>query len=115
MHKNYYEVTEQQLAACERLEDSNGKPLYHVQSASDPDGFYTVRIHEGYKVWQCNCRAAREGVGTHGCWHVRAVKQAEAIEQDAYAAEQHAAAREAAAVRLDGTRAYERQAFSLLK
>lgn len=84
---NYYEVTDEQLAAVTLHTDESG--AYHtVTSATDPDGYYTVRSNPFYKVLQCNCRAGREAIT--GCWHCRAVVATIAIEQDAARHEQAA-------------------------
>jgi hypothetical protein len=108
--QNYFEVTDEQLAACERHLNTHGKPFYTVKSASN-DGTYTVRWHEGYKNPSCNCQA-----DPGACWHFRAVLQSESIYQDSLESEARSAAiREAKAVKRDGAKAYERTPFSLLK
>jgi hypothetical protein len=110
--QNYYQVTDEQLAACERHINSKGNPFYTCKSATDPDTTYTLRWHEGYKMPSCNCQAAFEG---RQCWHFRAVLQAESIYQDSVESEARAAAiREQKAVRRDGDLAYSRKPFQLL-
>jgi hypothetical protein len=101
---NHSGVTEEQVEAATPLTATNGERYYEVES-SQHDGVYTLRRHPGYKVFQCNCRAGREGIR---CWHIRVVEHLEAIEQDAAQAEQQAVAK-------DALKAYERKAFSLMR
>jgi hypothetical protein len=110
---NYYSVTEDQLAACERHVNSHGNPFYTCKSATDPDTTYTLRWHQGYKMPSCNCQAAYDG---RQCWHFRAVLACESIHQDEVESEARAAAlREQKAIKRDGAQAYDRKPFSLLK
>ncbi len=101
---NHAQVTEEQIAAATPLLTGSGERYYEVLSSTG-EGHYTLRLHPIYHRWQCNCKWAREGVGSP-CWHVRTVEHLEAIERDA-------AEHEAKAVKRDGARAYERKPFSL--
>ncbi len=101
--QNHAQVTEEQIAAATPLTATNGERFYEVQSSTG-EGFYTLRRHPGFHVFQCNCKAGREGIR---CWHLRVIEHLEAIEQDAERHEQQAVDR-------DGWKAYERKAFSLL-
>jgi hypothetical protein len=102
MATNFYEVSEEQLQACTRHIGTDGKPYYTVTSATDPDGFYTVRWNEFYAVPQDNCKSGRAG---EPCWHKRAALASEAIEQDAARHEQRERTQErnATVQRADGS------------
>jgi hypothetical protein len=109
--QNHSQVTEEQVAAAMPLLTTDGERYYEVQSSTG-EGYYTLRQHPGHHVFQCNCRAGREGIR---CWHLRVVEHLEAIEQDAQASERYAARREQEARAKDGWKCYEHKAFSLLK
>lgn len=89
-------VTQSQLDACERHIDENGTVYYTVTSATDPDGFYTVRWNKQYHCPSDNCKAGREG---RACWHKRAAIAAEQEYQTSKRVEREADEAEALASR----------------
>lgn len=67
-------VTEAQLARCHRIvNETTGEVFYQVESASEPDVTYEVRVKRfnGRSFLTCDekCKAAQKGIM---CWHRRA-------------------------------------------
>lgn len=65
---NYFNVSEQQIEACTRIEQS-GKVHYSVTSQTTVGTDYTVAWNTAHRVLQCSCKAGSEGMN---CWHKRA-------------------------------------------
>lgn len=128
-----YNVTFEQVQACERLINESTRRSYYVVASSQNDGTeYTVYFDTTHKVLICTCAASQNG---RSCWHKRAVQahvaelkanrkalhekeEAEAMREidaenvrDALHIEQH----ERDAVALDGENAYNRKPFSFLR
>ncbi len=93
------------LTRCKRHVSQTGAISYTCTSESDPtqEGYYTLRMRPGFKVWSCNCPAGREG---RPCKHVAAVVQLENEYQEA--------AHENSSVKRSGMKAYTRAPFDLL-
>lgn len=128
-----YNVTFEQVQACERLINDTTRRSYYVVASSKNDGTeYTVYFDTAHKMLVCVCPAGQRGIG---CWHKRAVmahnaeyhanrkalqekEETEAMREidaenmrDALHIEQH----ERDAVALDGETAYTRKPFQFLR
>lgn len=87
---NTSNVTPEQIGACTKVFDANGKPFYKVvnsQELTDAEGHlieYSVKaILKGDKYYlTCDCKAGNEG---RLCWHKRASVAAAAEEKAALA------------------------------
>jgi len=88
-----YGVTPEQIDACDRyVHENTGEVFYLVKSATTDGVYYRVTWNKQYRCLACTCQAAQTSLG---CWHRRAVREANQQYRKAKQAEQVAQERQA--------------------